>query len=541
MENETAYKLRHIYLPGAALSVLLLAAYSALNWFVLSRTEILDEDVVDYWLPLLVAAGLELAFILPRVSRLSLGKKNMPFWFNCAAFALLAAPTLLGQTYIRANAGEMTHVRTADMIGKAAATRFYSADTMCLDARDAGAKAEIRASGSQNQSLDFTIYAVVPVCVPASTTYTPPALQVLPPSAQGSKGSFNGLSSLPPPQKSPVWLGIKFQKSVDNSLSVADKQKAYEKFAKDSEQALDTLNPAKYRYLERSGRNTDRRDYEKALASAGVISPDSYTLLIPHTEPFEKRAGDWLTMTLIALVSGLAVWLAMVMAVPLDDDKMQAAQRGADEVSALSFIIPTRKSYGLAVLIDLNVIVFLAMVIAGLGFISFDSDDLIAWGGNYGPALQHGEIYRLISSQFIHGGIMHLANNMYGLLIAGIVLSQALPNWKLILCYLITGLGGSITAALLHPDTVSIGASGAILGLWGVLVTLALLKDGRLAEQKNFILRNGAVFVVLTMVIGSFTPGIDNAAHAGGFATGVLVGGVIHLLSRRQARGDAAA
>ena len=536
MENETAYKLRHIYLPGAALSVLLLAAYSALNWFVLSRTEFLDQDVVDYWLPLLAAAGLELAIILPRVSRLSLGKKNMPFWFNCAAFALLAAPTLLAQTYIRANAGELTHVARADMIGKAAATRFYTADTMCLDARGAGGKAEIHASGSQNQSLDFTIYAVVPVCVPASasSSYVPPALQILPPSASASPGSL-------PPQKSPVWIGIKFQKSVDNHLSVADKQKAYDQFAKDSQQTLDTLNPAKYRYLERSGKNTDRRDYEKALASAGVITADSYTLLIPHTEPFEQRAGDWLTMTLAALLGGLVIWLVLVMVVPLDDDKVQAAQQGADEASALSFIIPTRKSYGLAVLIDLNVIVFLAMVIAGLGFISFDADDLIAWGGNYGPALQNGEIYRLISSQFVHGGIIHLANNMYGLLIAGIVLSQALPNWKLIVCYLVTGLGGSITAALLHPDTVSVGASGAILGLWGVLVTLALLKDGRLAEQKNFILRNGAVFVVLTMVIGSFTPGIDNAAHAGGFATGVLVGGVIHLLSRRQARGSAAA
>lgn len=527
MENETAYKLRNIFAPGAALSILLLAAYSALNWFVLSRTQILDEDTVDYWLPLLLAVGLELAFVLPRVSLLSLGKKNLPFWFNLAAFALLAGPTMLAQTYIRANAGDITHVQSADMIAKAAATRFYTAGSMCLNTNSAGAKAEIHASGSQNQYLDFNVYVVVPVCT-APSTYTPPA------------GLQLHLSSSAPAQgKSPVWIGIKYQKSVDNHLSIADKQKAFDQFTRDSQHELDTLNPAKYRYLERSGRNADRHEYEKALASVGVISADSYTLLIPHTDPFESRAGDWLTITGIALAVGLAVWLVMVMVAPLDDDKVQAAQQGTKHSSALDFIIPTRKSYGLAVLIDVNVIVFLAMVMAGLGFISFDTDDLIAWGGNYGPALQSGEIYRLITSQFVHAGIMHLANNMYGLLIAGIVLSQALPNWKLILCYLVTGLGGAIASAVLHPATVSVGASGAILGLWGVLVTLTLLKDARLLEQKNFILTNGALFVVLTMVIGGFTPGIDNAAHAGGFATGVVVGGVIHLLGRYQARKSA--
>jgi len=128
---------------------------------------------------------------------------------------------------------------------------------------------------------------------------------------------------------------------------------------------------------------------------------------------------------------------------------------------------------------------------------------------------------------------MHLLNNMYGLVIAGLFLNPALPNWRMILCYLITGLGGSIAGAMLHPAIVSVGASGAILGLWGVLVGLALFGDARLAAQKNVILINGAGFAALTVIIGAFTPGIDNAAHIGGFVAGLAVGGAIFLSDRR--------
>ena len=67
MGEDFAYKLRRLFLPAATLSVLLLAGYSALNWFVLSRSDFLREDVANYWLPLFIASALELGIILPRL------------------------------------------------------------------------------------------------------------------------------------------------------------------------------------------------------------------------------------------------------------------------------------------------------------------------------------------------------------------------------------------------------------------------------------------------------------------------------------------
>ena len=197
-----------------------------------------------------------------------------------------------------------------------------------------------------------------------------------------------------------------------------------------------------------------------------------------------------------------------------------------------------RATYGLQTLVGINVLVYLAMMMSGLGVLAFGNEDLIAWGANYGRELQGPGYVRLITSAFVHGGMMHLLNNMYGLIIAGTFLGTLMPNWRLISCYLIAGLGGSITGAVLHPNIVSVGASGAILGLWGVLIALALLGDARVIKQERKpLLINGLTFAGLTVFLGSLTPGIDNAAHVGGLATGLLLGAIIWLRDRAYAMG----
>jgi membrane associated rhomboid family serine protease len=514
MSEELAYKLRRLFPPAALLSLLLLAAYSALNWFVLSRTAFLHEDVADYWLPLFLAALLELAIILPRLRSLDLGKKNLPLIINLAAVALIAAPTMLAQTYISTSIATISHVEDASDIGKAAQSRYYTASSICVDGPKARAAFQIEASGRQNQYLDITIYAVVPVC--KTIAYFPKSILD---------------TSAPPLRDQPgLWVGLSFFKSLDNGLSQDSKKKLYLDFVQQTQGELNKLDTSKYRYLERSARSTERRYFDKALEKGGIRQPATQLVLVPHREAYTPHANDWLMMTGLALGVGLMIWAGIVAVMPLatEEDREQAAK---DAVLG-TMVVPTRTSYGLPLLLDLNVAVFLAMVFAGLGFISFDSDDLIAWGGNYGPALMQGQFFRLVTSLFVHGGVMHLLNNMYGLVIAGLFLNTALPNWRMILCYLVTGLGGSIASAMLHPALVSVGASGAILGLWGVLVGLALLGDTRLAQQKNIILINGAGFAALTVIIGAFTPGIDNAAHIGGFVAGLAVGGAVFLLDR---------
>lgn len=86
----------------------------------------------------------------------------------------------------------------------------------------------------------------------------------------------------------------------------------------------------------------------------------------------------------------------------------------------------------------------------------------------------------------------------------------------------------------LNPATISVGASGAIFGLFGMLLVLVLLRDSRLAEVRSMVLVNAGSFVGLNLVIGAASASIDNAAHVGGLATGAVLGLGVFLAGRVQ-------
>ena len=196
--------------------------------------------------------------------------------------------------------------------------------------------------------------------------------------------------------------------------------------------------------------------------------------------------------------------------------------------------------WGPTILFGVNILVYVAMVLAGLGGISFQIDDLIAWGGNYAPALHGWGWLRLISSQFVHGGLMHILGNMYGLFFAAMSLLPVSSNSRFLLAYLLCGVGASVASVMYHPSTVSVGASGAIFGLFGVLLTYLLLGDKRLIEVRGMILLNVGIYLGYNLLIGMATPGIDNAAHVGGLATGFVLGFVFFLIDhlRSQSKAD---
>ncbi len=212
--------------------------------------------------------------------------------------------------------------------------------------------------------------------------------------------------------------------------------------------------------------------------------------------------------------------------------------KGGTAWRGLEFFIPRPKAYALPLLFDTNVLIFVAMALAGVGFIRVDSDDLLAWGANYRPALHGFGLFRLVSSQFVHAGVIQLLNNMHGLLFAGIFLAGITGNPRLIFCYLVTGFFGSIASAVIHPATVSVGTSGAIFGLFGILLRLSALNDKRLEGLRRFVLINMGIFVSINLLIGAGSSGIDNAAHLGGLTTGVVLGLLLRFTKFGASRGE---
>lgn len=176
------------------------------------------------------------------------------------------------------------------------------------------------------------------------------------------------------------------------------------------------------------------------------------------------------------------------------------------------------------ILINLNVLVFIMMIISGVDILMPENQDLIDWGANFRPITLIGEWWRLFTACFLHIGVLHLLLNMYALLYIGILLEPYLGKARFLAAYLVCGIVSSLASLWWNDMTISAGASGAIFGMYGVFI--ALLTTSLVDRAvKNALFMSVGVFVVYNIVYG-LKPGsnIDNAAHIGGLLSGLVIG-----------------
>lgn len=150
---------------------------------------------------------------------------------------------------------------------------------------------------------------------------------------------------------------------------------------------------------------------------------------------------------------------------------------------------------------------------------STDIDTLLKYGANNAYLTKNGDYYRLLSSMFIHIGLLHLLFNMYALYIIGPQVESFYGKFKYFLIYILSGVSGSILSITFSSNTVSAGASGAIFGLMGALLYFGFFYRNYLGS----VIKSQIVpIIILNLVIGFSTSGIDNAAHIGGLIGGIL-------------------
>jgi membrane associated rhomboid family serine protease len=134
----------------------------------------------------------------------------------------------------------------------------------------------------------------------------------------------------------------------------------------------------------------------------------------------------------------------------------------------------------------------------------------------YGPLVAHGGWYRLVTSMFLHGFVLHIVFNMVALWFIGRPLEQYLGPVRYIGLYMVSGLAGSAGALLQAPLAPTVGASGAIFGILGAMMILEWQITGRLAGQ-------AMTWIVINLVISFSFSGISWGGHLGGLIGGILV------------------
>lgn len=174
---------------------------------------------------------------------------------------------------------------------------------------------------------------------------------------------------------------------------------------------------------------------------------------------------------------------------------------------------------------------YITYIIMGICFIMFlitgmgnDTGVLIKYGANLDVLVKNGEYYRLLTSMFLHSGLLHLFFNMYALYIIGPQVESFFGKTKYLIIYLLSGISGSLLSVAFNVNTVSVGASGAIFGLFGALLYFGYNYRGYLG---NVIKSQILPVVIINLIFGFISTGVDVAGHIGGLIGGIIVSSVL--------------
>jgi membrane associated rhomboid family serine protease len=179
------------------------------------------------------------------------------------------------------------------------------------------------------------------------------------------------------------------------------------------------------------------------------------------------------------------------------------------------------------VLIAINVIAFLAMASSG-GGINSAGGTVYQHGALYGPLVADGEWWRIVSSGFLHAGLLHIAFNMYFLYFLGTMLEPEIGRLRFGTIYAVSLLGGSFGALLVSPNVATVGASGAVFGLMGAAIVMMR------ARGIDFMQSGLGITLLLNLGITFLIPGISKGGHVGGLVAGVLVGLLMFEVAGRR-------
>lgn len=492
-------KLKLIYLPFLIIAICFIAAYTLLHWLFFIKAEIpLKEDIVKIWLPFGLLWIPILIWLRPKINLLEFKKYDFSFTYQIIASIAIAIPTIIAQEYLATATGKLSKLDNISEIEKTEKTKYYTLQKYYIDKQKIGVQHTTSVSGKYNEDLNMSIYVAMPIF-------------------ENIKDTVN--------LECTSWLGKKYSEQISNRLSDEEKDNAYKKFVAQSQEDFDTANFTNFSYLEVIGNTKDHDEYINAIKNAKLTKTKDQIVFLPIKKPFEKRIGNKLEWIFGSLGIGMLVWFILLLFPKLNKSNSKKPEsyekiKSADLKAMFGFLWDQLIFfYVTSILVIINTLVFITMFFAG---ISFKAADLLNWGANFRPITTNGQWWRLLTNIFLHADLMHLLANMCVLIFVGIFIEQSLGKIRYLVIYLTTGILASVASIWWHSATVSVGASGAIFGLYGFLLAAILLKNFPISLGKDFVI-SILTFVGFNLLMG-ITGDTDNAAHIGGLLSGFVIG-----------------
>ncbi|MEL6864857.1 MAG: rhomboid family intramembrane serine protease [Bacteroidota bacterium] len=493
-------KFREIYLPFLGVALGALASYSGFRWLfdIYWGPLPLKTDLLNFWLPMLFALALVLFWLRRRSYLLQIrtSNQNGPFLLQIAMLITTITPLVVMQNYLDKGLYSLIPIRKAIEVQEHPREKYFDLSSFQLDKSQTQSYARAKQSGRYHQDTDYYLYFACPF-------------------EAGDKK---------------VWLGKRYTKSISTSLSDDEKGAIYQSFYQQSASDFEANDfYSSTAYFESTAYSSDQEAFLKAIRKAPSIQSIRPIVILQAVDrPFDQRLGTTLFWLWAAPTFGYSFIALLVLLFPLDQSEYKRFKAGKnlkddDFESVYTYLHPFGTHGFLASLLLANGLIFLIMLLSGVDIMHPLGEDLLAWGANRRTEVLKGEIWRLLTAVFLHKGIFHLFMNSIGFILAAMMLDAIMDQKRVFIYYLICGILASLASIAWYENTISVGASGAIFGLFGLSLTYFL--ENKYPEMdRGFILIFLIAYAGLSLVIGSFSSGTDNAAHLGGLLSGVLIG-----------------
>ena len=504
-------KIQLIFLPFLCIALLFIAGYTLLNWLLIIKLELFSvkELYLHLGLPFLLPWIPVLLWLRPRILLLNIsgGKGDRPMLYMVVAAMTMTLSTMIAQDYLQLATGEMTNLQSVEDLNKVDETKYYTLSQFHIDKQSIGVETGSEISGRYNEDFTIRIYIAAPI--------------------------YRTDWDIKKPAK--AWYGITYSKRISNRVSSSQKEIEFQNFYRTSLARFENQEPVTFTYLDRISHSDKLTNLTKAAKKSKKYSGRKPTILQPVKTDFEARLGNKFEWIFGRFTIFGSIFLIMILIPKLDEKELKSWKKNKPTVYAqlaafLNFIKPGEVLFITPILIYINVLIFLIMVFAGLGFISFSGPDLIQWGANYKPLVESGEYWRLLTSVFLHAGVMHVGYNMFTLLIIGFFLEEALGRSKFVIIYILSGIFASYASLYWNENSVGVGASGAIFGMAGLFLAAQLFNILK-PDFNRGLLAATIAYIGINLLIG-LSGGVDNAAHIGGLLFGFITGLFMRILGR---------
>lgn len=402
--------------------------------------------------------------------------------------------------------GTMQDVTDIDEIDHTEQTRYYKIAKFETLKSQGSVYTDFRVTGKYSEHLDVQVYFVFPI-VKDSVDQAPSTFK--------------------------YWYGVSYKKQLNNRLSSEQKEKEFYKYYEECLGKLNHYNFHQLVYFENLPNSNDRDGYLKAIANITKTETSNVVILVPRHDAFENRNGHKFQWIFGSYLIGLTVFLLLLTWPRINNIELKQQLSGKidkydDVIDMIRFLLPKKPHFVTSLVLDANILVFMVMLASGLHILYPNGLEMLEWGANRRSEVLSGEWWRIFTSMFIHAGVVHLILNIYALVLASLFVEPVLGPLRYTIIYFVSGVGGSIVSILWNDNIVSVGASGAIFGLFGAILTLTFSGITLLGDRKTILLLF-APYVVINLLAG-LTGGIDNAAHIGGLITGALAATIVSKL-----------